>query len=109
MMPFFSYLLPAVFTLFAVQAPINLAASYEGASDNVSQALCNCTPDLLMEEGTKENNQQTAEEEQHTLLTGTPNKNQWFFECRRPCLLCQNDDLVKRARESNAQPYDVQV
>lgn len=102
--------LTAVFLLFAAQAPISLATGTADASKQLDQELFNSAVDLPLEEGTEENNPtQTAEEEPHKAFKGTNDENCWFLESRQLRMLCQNDDLMKRARESSPQPPDALV
>lgn len=109
-MRLFICVLTAVFLLFAVQAPVSLAAGTADASNNLQQELYNLAADLPMEEGAEENNPtQTAEEEPHKAFKGTNDENRWFLESRQLRMLCQNDDLMKRARESSPQPPDALV
>lgn len=109
-MRLFICVLTAVFLLFAVQAPVSLAASPVDTENNLQQELYNLAADLPMEEGAEENNPtQTAEEEPHKAFKGTNDENRWFLESRQLRMLCQNDDLMKRARESSPQPPDALV
>jgi hypothetical protein len=104
-MRFFIGMLTAVFLLFAIQAPINLSVAEQ--DNSISQELCNASPDLPMEEGGEEKTPtQSAEEEPHKVFKGSHDENRWFLESRQLRLHCQNDDLMKRARESSPQPPD---
>jgi hypothetical protein len=106
-MRLFICVLTAVFLLFAVQAPVSLATGTADASNNLQKELYNLAADLPMEEGAEENNPtQTAEEEPHKAFKGTNDENRWFLESRQLRMLCQNHDLMKRARESSPQPPD---
>lgn len=108
-MRLFICVLTAVFLLFAVQAPVSLASAVD-AENSLQQELYKLAADLPMEESAEENNPtQSAEEEPHKAFKGTNEENRWFLESRQLRMLCQNDDLMKRARESSPQPPDALV
>jgi len=109
-MRLFVCMLTAVFMLFAVQAPVSLAANTVDPSNSLQKELYKLAADLPIEEGAEENNPtQSAEEEPHKAFKGTNDENCWFLESRQLRMLCQNDDLMKRARDSSPQPPDAQV
>ena len=109
-MRLFICVLSAVFVLFAVQAPVSLAASTVDPENSLQQELYKLAADLPMEESAEENNPTpSAEEEPHKAFKGTNDENCWFLESRQLRMLCQNDDLMKRARESSPQPPDALV
>jgi hypothetical protein len=98
-MRLFVCMLTAVFMLFAVQAPVSLAANTVDPSNSLQKELYKLAADPT----------QSAEEEPHKAFKGTNDENCWFLESRQLRMLCQNDDLMKRARESSPQPPDAQV
>ncbi len=106
-MRLFICVLTAIFLLFAIQAPTSLAPSGDKQELQLSQELCNAAPALPVDEGIEDSNPNpTAEEEPHKVFKGSHDENRWFLESRQLRLHCQNDDLMKRARESSPQPPD---